>query len=279
MNKMQHRHYQLVARAIDYLNLHHQQQPGLEQLARAVHTSPYHLQRVFKEWAGLSPRQFLRQLNKENALAALQRGRSIEQTLHETGISSGGRLHDIMVTLTAMTPGEIKQAGKGITLHYGFADTPFGLCGIAWCERGVHRMTFIEQSPQEFVHELSLTLANAQLFRNDKAAKQRLAQIFSDCQQKPIKLWLKSTPFQQKVWEALVKTRPGQLLSYGQLAKLCVSHGGARAVGSALAKNPVAYLIPCHRVIRANGLFNHYRWGKTRKQAILIKELATHSQP
>ncbi|WP_095496962.1 methylated-DNA--[protein]-cysteine S-methyltransferase [Paraferrimonas haliotis] len=257
-----HRHYQIVAEAIRYIEGHLTSQPKLAEIAAAVNLSEHHFQRVFREWAGVSPKQFLQYLTKERALVALKQQCSVEQTSLQLGLSSSSRLHDLLVTTEALTPGEVKAGGKGVTIEYGQADTVFGKATLAWCARGLCYLAFEQNLTTQHIQQ---QWPNAQLLGDNDMAQDWANRIFSE-QPSSIKLLLKGSPFQLQIWQALLRIKPGDLVSYGHLAQLAGNAKASRAVGSAMASNSIAYLIPCHRVIRANGELGQYRWGVERKR-------------
>lgn len=268
-------HYATVARAIAFIRTHAEAQPGLETIAREVGLSPGHLQRVFSEWAGLSPKRFLQYLTKEYAKAALRQAHGTLDSAWQSGLSGGGRLHDLMVSCEAMTPGEIRRHGAGVRVEYGFSPTPFGTALLAWTDRGLCFLAFCDAARAPAREALRAEWPDAEQTENPARAGQLAAGIFSGARPAtPLHLVLRGTNFQIKVWEALMHSQPGDLLSYGQLAARCGHPGAARAVGSAMAANTLAFLIPCHRVIRENGEIGHYRWGADRKQAIIAWEAA-----
>ena len=267
------RQYALVARAIDYLRQHALQQPTLAELAQAVHLSEFHLQRVFAAWAGISPKRFLQYLTKEHALQALRSSQDLLSVSAASGLSSASRLHDLMVTCEAMTPGEIKRGGAGVRLGWGHAQTPFGEALVGWTARGLCFLAFLDGDAAARQAELFAQWPAAQHERDDGQAQQLLVPVFAVTPQRgTLHLVLRGTNFQLKVWEALLKIPPSRVVSYAQLAQMAGAPQAQRAVGSALAANTLAYLIPCHRVIRASGDFGVYRWGSPRKQALLVWE-------
>lgn len=269
------RPFEVIAKAICYIQSHARMQPSLEDIAAAVHLSPYHLQRLFTDWAGVSPKRFLQYLTKEHARRQLSAAADTLSVALDAGLSGTSRLHDLMVSCEAMTPGEIKSAGKGLAIGYGFAPSPFGEALVAWTPRGVCHFAFCIAEPAAMVAELAVHWPEARLTLDHEHAEQLLQQIFPE---KPtrgkIHLILRGTNFQIKVWEALVHTEFGKVISYQQLAQQAGSPKAQRAVGSALAANNIGFLIPCHRVIRESGDVGNYRWGSERKLALLGWEAA-----
>ncbi|MCL6414208.1 methylated-DNA--[protein]-cysteine S-methyltransferase [Aestuariirhabdus sp. Z084] len=267
------RHYQIVARAIEYLQTNIQQQPSLEQLAQAVHLSPHHLQRVFARWAGISPKRFLQYLTKQAALESLQESRDVLSASTAAGLSSPGRLHDLMVSCEAMTPGEIKRRGEGVEVRYGVSPTPYGEALLGWTDRGLCYLAFLDEDQALRLAELEQQWSSATRILDDAGALALCIRIFdARADSAPLHLLLRGTNFQIKVWEALLRCDSTRPISYTQLAAMAGSPKAQRAVGSAMAANTIAYLIPCHRVIRESGELGNYRWGITRKQAILARE-------
>ena len=263
------RHYETVERAIGFIRNNVRRQPTLEEIAQAVHMSPFHLQRVFSEWAGLSPKRFLQYLTKEHAKASLLRSRTVLEVADYLGMSSSSRLHDLMVTSEAMTPGEVQSLGDGLHMGFGMGDSPFGPVCLAWTPRGICHFTFLDQSPRD--HEVSLRQAwpRARFERDDTTALGWLDEIFPAIPGRGrIHLVLRGTNFQIKVWEAMIRTRPGEVLSYGQVAERIGHPRAHRAVGTALSLNDIGYLIPCHRVIQESGGVGQYRWKTERKIAM-----------
>lgn len=271
------RQYELVAQAIRYLRAHAQQQPTLAEVAQAVHLSEHHLQRVFAAWAGISPKRFLQYLSKEHALAALRSTQDLLGAAQASGLSGPGRLHDLLVSCEAMTPGEIKSGGAGVQLGWGQADTPFGRVLAGWTPRGICYLAFLDGDEVQRLDELRTAWPAAQRQQDDAEARRLMGRVFPAAPQPQpgrLHLLLRGTNFQLKVWEALLRLPPGQRVSYTQLAALAGQPKAQRAVGSAMAANTLAYLIPCHRVIRESGESGHYRWGDERKAAMLAWEAA-----
>lgn len=272
------RQYELVARAIRYLRANAAQQPTLAELAQAVHLSEYHLQRVFAQWAGISPKRFLQYLTKEYARQALREAQDVLSVSQASGLSGAGRLHDLMVSCEAMTPGEIRSGGAGLTLGWGQAETPFGLALAGWSARGLCYLAFLDGDAAARQAELRAAWPAAQLQQDDAQAQRLMDRVFPGTPQPGrLHLLLRGTNFQLKVWEALLRLPPGQRVSYTQLAALAGAPKAQRAVGSALAANQIGWLIPCHRVIRESGDSGHYRWGDERKAAMLAWE-AGHAE-
>jgi AraC family transcriptional regulator of adaptative response/methylated-DNA-[protein]-cysteine methyltransferase len=273
--RAQSRHYDTVARAIDFIRAHARRQPGLDEIAAAVHLSPHHLQRLFAEWAGISPKRFLQYLTKEYARARLLDSGDTLSVALESGLSGPGRLHDLMVGCEAMTPAEIRAGGLGITVGYGFGPTPFGEALVAWTSRGVCHFAFRTATDPAMIVALASQWPRAELARDDARAGRLLQEIFGGGPRRaPIPLHLRGTNFQIKVWEALIRVDIGELVSYRQLAAAAGAPRAQRAVGSALAANAIGYLIPCHRVIREGGDTGSYRWGAERKLVMLGWEAA-----
>lgn len=269
-------HYTTVAAAIRYIRQHARRQPGLGEVAAAVGLSEFHLQRLFSEWAGISPKRFLQYLTKEHARAALAASADVLSASLSGGLSGPGRLHDLMISCEAMSPGEIKSGGAGLRIGYGEAGTPFGPALIAWTERGICHLEFAP-GPETTLHS---AWPAATLAHEPAAAQALAARIFPTSPQPgKLHLLLRGTNFQIKVWEALLRIPPGRVLSYSQLAQLAAAPRAQRAVGSALAANTIAYLIPCHRVIRESGEIGNYRWASERKQALLAWEEARAATP
>ena len=266
---LQASHYATVARAIEFIRQNAKRQPTLEQIADAVHMSPFHLQRIFSEWAGISPKRFLQYVTKEHAKACLLKSQTVLEVSDNLGLSSASRLHDLMITAEAMTPGEIQSGGQGLEIGYGLGESPFGEVLLAWTTRGICYFYFIDQDFEDLLKGLMTSWPHACLKRNDERAAGWIHQIFPSTPQRgSIHLVLRGTNFQIKVWEALMNTRPGDVLSYGQLARQIGQPSAQRAVGSALALNDIGYLIPCHRIIQASGDVGQYRWRPERKIAM-----------
>lgn len=263
------RQYHIVARTIDYLRAHAGTQPQLDELAGAVHVSPQHLQRVFSAWAGISPKRFLQYLTKEYALAALGESRDTLQVSLDAGLSSTSRLHELMVSCEAMTPAEIRAGGFGVQLAYGIGPSPFGNALVAWTRHGICHIAFCGDPHAPAVAELLSLWPHASPERDDDRAGVVLSRIFAGTPTRGrLHLVLRGTNFQIKVWEALMRSAPGERMSYGELASRAGNPKAMRAVGSALARNRIAYLIPCHRVIRESGEVGQFHWGSTRKLAM-----------
>ncbi|EAR62390.1 methylated-DNA--[protein]-cysteine S-methyltransferase [Neptuniibacter caesariensis] len=273
----QSRHYQQIAAAIRFISENQTEGLSLEQIAESVGLSVYHFQRLFAQWVGISPKRFIQFLGKERAKQALLTTSSVLDAAEEAGVSGVGRMHDLLVTCEAMSPGEIKRQGEGLYISYGLAFSPFGQVLIAWTDRGVCYLMFGDVFDSLFCG-LRQEWPNAVFCRKDLEASGLAEKIFTPADKPlPLHLLLKGTNFQIKVWEALLKVREADLVSYSQLARLCESPKAARAVGSAVGKNKIAYLIPCHRVVRETGEIGQYRWGSDRKAAMLGWEAARYS--
>jgi len=268
--------YLLIEQAIQYLEKHVTAQPDLSQLASAVGMSEYHFQRVFSRWAGISPKRFTQFLTKESAKDLLAKSENLLDTTYEIGLSSLGRLHDLFVTTEAVTPGQYKSGGTGLTIRYGLHDTPFGKALIGTTERGICHLGFVGKSEGTAIDALVSSWPQAKMVEDHNATAAMVKPIFdlSQRSKRPLHLHLRGTNFQLKVWEALLRIPPGAVSSYEELAKQAGSPGASRAVGTALGHNPIAVLIPCHRVIRKSGKFGNYHYGTARKKAILGWEAA-----
>lgn len=277
MNSQQH--YLLIARALHWLCQNQKSQPSLEELARHVGLSPHYMQRLFQEWTGVSPKQFLKYLTKVEAMERLRQGKTVLDSALSSGLSGPGRLHDLLITTQAMTPGEAKRKGLGVDVNYGFGMTPFGEALLAWTDKGVCFLGFCHETGREHTrNHLKQQWPDANLTENNSATGKKLAEIFTETDHKQLKVWLRGSPFQLKVWEALLKLPTGSHCTYGQLAAFTGSAGASRAIGSAVGRNPVSWLIPCHRVINSLGGLGGYRWGTNTKQAMIGYEAAVSSR-
>ena len=270
--------YSRVEKAITYLEENFQDQPNLQELADHLNLSSFHFQRVFRRWAGISPKRFLQFLTLEHAKKVLDENRSVLDATYDSGLSSPGRLHDLFVTIDAITPGEYKTKGRGLEITYGIHPTPFGECLLAVTERGICGLNFINgESRQDAVAFLQQQWEGAILKESDEETKPYLEKIFAanpPDDNPSARLFLKGSNFQVKVWAALLRIPFGSVCSYGDIAAHLGQPGAARAVGNAVAANPVAYIIPCHRVIRKIGIFGDYRHGPARKKAMIGWEAA-----
>jgi AraC family transcriptional regulator of adaptative response/methylated-DNA-[protein]-cysteine methyltransferase len=270
--------YERVEHAIQFIQQHVTDQPSLAEVANAIGLSPFHFQRLFRRWAGISPKRLLQYLTVEYAKSRLHEGSVLAASL-DTGLSGPGRLHDHFVTLEAVTPGEYQRKGKGLDIRWGVQPCPFGWALIGLTVRGVCWLS-LHSSPTAKAGMAALTdcWPGAELIRDDALAEQYIRRIFRSVEpeERPIHLLVKGTNFQVSVWKALLRIPPGELRSYGQVAQSLGRTGAARAVGGALARNPIAYLIPCHRVIRSIGAPGDYRWGAARKRALIGWEAARH---
>jgi AraC family transcriptional regulator of adaptative response/methylated-DNA-[protein]-cysteine methyltransferase len=272
--------YARIEKAIGYISSHYKGQPDLEEIACHVNLSPYHFHRLFSEWAGVSPKKFLQLITIEHAKNVLQKGLTLEQAADEVGFTSSSRLHDHFVTIEGMTPGEYRNGGAGLDINYSVQDSPFGLVVIGSTHRGICLLLFLKADektdPADLIRD---RFPNAQLNAEEKELHRIAAQLLNGKtsngeKSEPLKLHLKGTPFQVTIWRALLQVPPGSLATYTDIAKAAGKPTASRAAGSAIAQNPVAYLIPCHRVIRSTGVIGHYRWGMDRKTAIIGFEQA-----
>lgn len=268
--------YTRIAEAIGYISKNFKEQPDLDEVAKKIHVSPFHFQRMFTDWAGVSPKKFLQYISVEHAKSILQDHKStLSDAAFETGLSGTGRLHDLFMNIEGMTPGEFKNGGEKLSINYSYAESPFGDILVASTEKGICYMAFADES-KKVLKDLNEKFPNAKFNQKTDLLQQHALYIFTHDWNKlhQIKLHLKGTAFQLKVWETLLKIPMGQLTTYGQIASGINSPKASRAVGTAVGDNPVAFLIPCHRVIRSTGIIGDYRWGQTRKTAIIGWEAA-----
>ena len=270
-----HIDYSRIEKAIAYINHNFREQPSLEEISTAVNMSPFHFQRLFSEWAGVSPKKFLQYVSLRYAKHLLQRNTTLMNVSNEIGLSSSSRLHDLFINIEGMTPGEFKNGGAGLTINYSFRESPFGNIIIASTNKGVCYIHF-QNNESVALRDLKACFPSAVYHQaEDKYQKDALL-IFqkNGGQTDPIKLHLRGTRFQIKVWESLLKIPTGGLSTYGDIAKKTGNPKAARAVGTAIGANPIAFLIPCHRVIQSNGKFGGYMWGVEKKMAIIGWEAA-----
>jgi len=271
-----------VAQAIRYLCAQVQEQPSLAEVSAQVGVSEFHFQRIFQKWAGISPKRFLQYLTLREAKGLLLESRSVLEASLELGLSSPSRLHDLFVTIERMTPGQFKERAEGLTLQWAVAETPFGPALMAALDGRLCGLSFLATAePAPALAELRGRWPRAR-FQHDPAALQPFAAAlegrFRAGAPQPLSLLLKGTPFQLRVWEALLRIPEGRVLAYGDLARQLGEPGASRAIGTAIGQNPVGYLIPCHRVIQASGALGAYHWGAERKRAILALERARQGE-
>jgi len=269
--------YERIAQVIRLLDERHDARLSLAEMAGIAGLSESHFHRLFRRWAGVTPKDFLQCLTAQFAKERLRESASVLEAALEAGLSGPGRLHDLMVTLEAASPGEWKRQGAGARIHWGLSDSPFGRCSIGWNTRGICHLGFLDTlNGDDEPAELKADWTAAERVRDDRLAQRRCDQIFSRDPGSSMQLgaFVQGTPFQVKVWRALLRIPPGCLASYGWIARTIGEPRAVRAVGSACGQNPVAYLIPCHRVIRETGIVQGYRWGAPRKRAIVAWEAA-----
>ncbi|GAB1463946.1 methylated-DNA--[protein]-cysteine S-methyltransferase [Pedobacter sp.] len=276
MNTPEELNYERIAKAIDYIKTHFKNQPNLDKVAEKVNLSPFHFQRLFTEWAGTSPKKFLQYISINHAKRLLQTPQAnLFEVAFETGLSGTSRLHDLFVNIEGMTPAEYKNGGSELLINYSFTNTNFGAVLTASTKKGLCYMAFYEDKTIALT-VLQTKFPNATYVEKLDGTQQNALFIFQNDWTKltDIKLHLKGTNFQLKVWEALLKIPMGKLATYGQLANQIGNKNAFRAVGTAIGSNPIAFLIPCHRVIQNSGNFGGYLWGNTRKTAIIGWEQA-----
>jgi len=275
--------YALIEKVIYYLEENAPHQPSLNEISEHIHLSEYHLQRLFTHWVGISPKRFLQFITKEHAKQLLQKSASVMETTNQVGLSSPGRLHDLFITWEAVTPGEYKLSGHGLTINYGFHQTPFGEILLGSTNRGICNLSFVMPAGRVDAFEvLQQDWPLANLIENPRFTESLVENIFHSSNQfapQPLHLYLHGSNFQLKVWEALLRIPSGSVVSYRDVASYLGEPKASRAVGNALARNPVAVLIPCHRVIHSMGEFGNYHYGAARKVALLGWEMAKVAYP
>ena len=276
MNTQNDINYQRIAEAIDYLKENFKDQPDLEKVEEKIHLSPFHFQRLFTDWAGVSPKKFLQYISLEYAKNILKdKQATLFDAAFETGLSGTSRLHDLFIKIEGMTPGEFKNGGEMLAINYSFAESPFGKIVVAATAKGICYMAFADNEAKTFA-ELKKLYPNATYHQVVDRIQQNALFIFTKDWNKlnEIKLHVKGSGFQLKVWETLLKIPVGQLSTYGSIASKIEKPSASRAVGTAIGDNPVAFIIPCHRVIQSTGSFGQYHWGSTRKTAMIGWEAA-----
>jgi AraC family transcriptional regulator of adaptative response/methylated-DNA-[protein]-cysteine methyltransferase len=276
MESQESLNYNRIAEAIEYIRQNFRTQPTLDEVAEKVHLSPHHFQRLFTEWAGVSPKKFLQYISIGHAREMLtSRQSTLAEAAHATGLSGTSRLHDLFVSIEGMTPGEFKSGGENLRINYSFAESPFGNILVASTPKGVCYMAFTNDDPAAF-SLLQRKFPNAEYHEAMDPLQQNALYVFSRDWNKlnQVKLHLRGTDFQLKVWETLLKIPLGELSTYGRIAGNLQNPQASRAVGTAIGSNPVAFLIPCHRVIQSTGIFGDYMWGSTRKTAMIGWEAA-----
>lgn len=268
--------YDKIAAAIEFLSLNFKRQPELDEVAKAVHLSQFHFQRMFSEWVGISPKRFLQYLTADFLKEKLNETNNLIEAAEVAGLSAQSRVYDLFVTLEAVTPQEYKSQGENLIIYYGFHNTPFGECFLAVTERGVCGLEFVEQDTREHaIQKFKATWRKATIQYKPKNTETFIEKIFnSGSKERNLHILVKGTNFQVKVWDALLKIPFGGVTTYQRVADYIGHPKAVRAIGTAVGGNPIAYLIPCHRVIRKVGTLGEYRWGRTRKQTIVAWEMA-----
>jgi len=273
----QHLNYERVAQAIDFLGKNFRQQPDLAEVARQVHLSPEHFQRIFTEWAGVSPKKFMQFLTLDFLREKIYELPNLQAAADEAGLSAQSRVYDLFVNIEGVTPGAFREGGLGLQIHYGYHNTPFGLCFIAIADRGVCSLSFVDENRKRTEFEVFRQKWHfAELHHAPEKTQPMVQQIFSPdkTQLQRLTVLAQGTNFQLKVWEALLRIPPGAVTTYSQIARSIGNPAAVRAVGSAVGSNPVGFLIPCHRVIQSTGKLGGYHWGEMRKSAIVGWEMA-----
>ena len=270
------RDYQRIADTLEWLSAHFEEQPTLTDIASRAGASPYHFQRLFSRWVGLSPKKYVQYLTLERAKESLEESQSVLAATFAAGLSSPGRLHDLFVNVEAVTPGEYKRGGEGLVIRHGFYDSPFGPCLLMHTERGICGLAFVDDGDEAgTLAHMSARWPNATLIADPQSGAALAARVFAagDNRGTPLTVLLHGTPFQIQVWQALLRIPRGAVTNYEALAHYIGKPNASRAVGMANGANPISYLIPCHRVIRKSGALGGYRWGLGRKLAMLSREL------
>lgn len=277
----EHINYKRIEDAIRYLEANFRRQPELDEVADNVHLSPFHFQRIFAEWAGISPKRFLQYLTVDFLKTKLIESRNIVEAAEEAGLSSQSRVYDLFTTLEAVTPQEYKQKGGGLRVEYGFHETPFGVVLIGVTERGICWLSFVgsDDEPGVELEKMKQHWNNSVFHMDEKITSQLANTIFGGGMEsgKKLHVLVKGTNFQVKVWEALLKLPMGSVTTYQDIARSIDNPNALQAVGSAVGSNHIAYLIPCHRVIRKDGILGEYRWSPIRKKSIIGWEMAKAS--
>ncbi|MFN5170457.1 MAG: bifunctional transcriptional activator/DNA repair enzyme AdaA [Cyclobacteriaceae bacterium] len=272
--------YIRIAEAIRYLEENFRHQPELDEVAEKVHLSPFHFQRLFTEWAGISPKRFVQFLTVDFLKGKIQESKNLAEAAEEAGLSSQSRVYDLFTTLEAMTPQEYKRKGSGLRIDYGFHDTPFGQALVGITERGICWLSFIDidKDPRFELERMKLHWHNSLFYQNTDVTGVFAEKIFNPLASvrpgEKLNVLVKGTNFQVKVWEALLRLPTGAVTTYQQIATHINNPKALQAVGSAVGSNHIAYLIPCHRVIRKDGVLGEYRWGSTRKKSMIGWEMA-----
>jgi AraC family transcriptional regulator, regulatory protein of adaptative response / methylated-DNA-[protein]-cysteine methyltransferase len=276
---LQSEDFQRIEKAIQFIEENFKSQPTLDQMAQRVHLSKYHFERLFKRWAGISPTQFMQFMTLDYTKQRLLESKSLLETALDAGLSGPSRLHDLFITFEAMTPGDFKKQGEGLQISYGFCDSPLGKCLLAITQRGICFLGFVDSGERsEAFGQLLATWPGSQFVENSSAVCSIVKNIFRRDQHKsprPFNLQIKGTNFQINVWKALLNIPKGCVVSYQDIASYIGNPKALRAVANAIAINPVAYLIPCHRVIAKSGKIHQYRWGSVRKKALIGWEAAS----
>lgn len=270
------RDYDVIRRAIAFLSERRDAQPGLDELSLHLGLSPTHCQKLFTRWCGLSPKEFVAALTLDHARDMLRQSESVLEAAHSSGLSGGGRLHDLFVRCEAMTPGEFKLAGADVDMAYGIHESPFGTAVAVATDRGLAGLAFVNedagQTENDVLAEFQARWPKALFVEDARRTRRYVDQVFSPAdwdQKRPVQLVLIGTDFEVRVWRTLLKIPMGQAASYGDVARHVCSEKAARAVGTAVGRNPLSFVVPCHRVRRADGGLGGYHWGLTRKQAII----------
>jgi AraC family transcriptional regulator of adaptative response/methylated-DNA-[protein]-cysteine methyltransferase len=280
MKTQEELNFNRIAQAIAYIQANYRAQPTLEDIAAHVNLSPFHFQRMFQQWAGVSPKQFIQYLSADYAKNILKnKGSTLFEAAYQTGLSGTGRLHALFIKLEGMTPGEFKNGGESLKINYNFAESLFGEILIASTQKGICYMAFVDEGPELALQKLHNKFPNAGYLPIADMFQQNALKIFQAdwTNMEAIKIHLKGSSFQLKIWETLLQIPMGKVNTYAQLASDAGFKGASRAVGTAVGSNPIAFLIPCHRIIRSTGEIGQYHWGSMRKNAMIAWESAQNA--
>ena len=268
-----------MGRAIRYLSEHYLEQPRLEDAAESVGLSPFHFQRLFTRYVGVSPKSFVGHLTLDHAKLELARGQSVLGAALDAGLSGPSRLHDLSLKIEAMTPGDYARGGEGVVIEYGFVDCPFGVALVMATAKGVCGLAFGDENEEEAMMDDMRARWPRSTYRENRSRAEKIVKQIFETEGGDLPLHLIGTPWQIKVWQALLEIPTGKVTTYRSIAEKVHSAKASRAVGTAVGRNPISWLIPCHRVLGSDGALHGYHWGLTRKRSMLALEAARQDNP